>query len=638
VHLNTVLLPKWRHRDFNFTEDEIEAYSIGSDICKSTAYLWMLRLGFTYCCLKKHFYTDNHERSSTVKARLLYIERQRVRVVKEPVWMQMTIEAAQSSLIYRHLLDIRDPILVYKYCAADPLNKTPEVVDSVEFHVDLDDLFFQGVYPGECEADYKRYNGLRSVRYPVGRLVIHIGQDESIYKANSFSSRVWQSKYGQPLRPKGPGTGVMVSACVSRVTGFNPILTSDQLAGINAQREGKSYADAAAAKEVRGTHLKAPLLTSPLLVKLKHGSTREGWWNYSHQIVQMEDVCDVLKYVYPECDICFEVDNSSGHGKAKVDGLNVAKMSSSWGGKQPKLRDSIITENCLGPYNPLLKVGDTQCMVFAPGCLPPHFDHFAPQNDQSLGATKMRNMYKAELVLAIVTAYPLMKVDKLKVDELRSRAVELKIATTLTEDHIKEGYMHKAKGVKQVLFERGWLDPSNIGKYYFDKRGANEEEEPYCLQTLLEKCADFEAEETMMVFIMRELGVEVEMSPICHPELAGAGVEYDWGKSKKFYRKKRSAIPGSLTEEAFELLVDDSLRGGADVPGSDAPLQLASVLRFARKAHFFKLAYLRLSGGATRITLSEIEATVKTLQTSTYKEHRAVKTKNMLSEKAISLA
>ena len=130
----------------------------------------------------------------------------------------------------------------------------------------------------------------------------------------------------------------MISMCVSRVTGCNRILTSEELAGINLQRQGKSYVDQDAAKEVRGTHLKEPLLSSPLLVKLKHGSTREGWWNYSHQIVQMEDVCDVLFYLYPDCDICFEVDNSSGHGKAKEDGLNVAKMSSGWGGKQSKVR------------------------------------------------------------------------------------------------------------------------------------------------------------------------------------------------------------------------------------------------------------------------------------------------------------
>ena len=141
-----------------------------------------------------------------------------------------------------------------------------------------------------------------------------------------------------------------------------------------------------------------------------------------------------------------------------------------------------------------------------------------------------------------------------------------------------------------------------------------------------------------MTFVMRQLGVEVELSPICHPELAGAGVEYDWGKSKKYFRKKRSEIAGSVTEAKFAELVDDSLRGGPDVDGSDAPLQLTSVLRFARKAHFFKLAYLSLSrtDKSSTITLAEIESTVKRLQTSTYKEHRTIKTMAMLSEGVIS--
>lgn len=356
----------------------------------------------------------------------------------------------------------------------------------------------------------------------------------------------------------------------------------------------------------------------------------------------MEDVCDVLFYLYPDCDICFEVDNSSGHGKAKDDGLNVMKMNSGWGGKQSKVRDSVITENCLGVYNPTLKLGDTQSMIFQPGCLPPHFDAKAQADDRILTVPKTRQLTKAELQLAILTAHPLSQVNNLKVDELRQRASEFNppIATTITEISKEEGYLGKPKGVKQVLVERGLLDPSNIGKYYLDKIGTDEEEEPYCLRALLAKCADFEAEETKMTFVMRQLGVEVELSPICHPELAGAGVEYDWGKSKKHFRKKRSEIAGSVTEAKFAELVDDSLRGGPDVDGSDAPLQLTSVLRFARKAHFFKLAYLSLSrtDKSSTITLAEIESTVKRLQTSTYKEHRTIKTKAMLSEGVISFA
>jgi len=192
-----------------------------------------------------------------------------------------------------------------------------------------------------------------------------------------------------------------------------------------------------------------------------------------------------------------EVDNSSGHGKTKPDGLNVGNMNAGWGGKQSKLRDTIITEDCLGPHNPSVKVGDTQSMIFLAGCPPPHFDATAKENDTRVGTAKTRSLTKSELVLAITTAHPLMKVEHLKLKELKDRAGEFNppIATDITEVPVVEGYIGKAKGLKQVLYERGLLDPNNVTKYYLDKIKSEEEEEPFCLRELLAKCADFEAEE-----------------------------------------------------------------------------------------------------------------------------------------------
>ena len=206
------------------------------------------------------------------------------------------------------------------------------------------------------------------------------------------------------------------------------------------------------------------------------------------------------------------------------------------------------------------------------------------------------------------------------------------IAVTVTETEVTPGYVGKQKGMKQILFERGLLDPEFIPKYYNKPKGAEEEDEPFCLRQLLEKCADFMEEESQMVFIMKGIGVSVEMSPKCHPELAGQGIEYVWGKAKKYFRALRSAIPGSLSEEAFDQLVTKSLRGGPNDPTSDAPLQLESVLKFSRKAHFYRMAYYSLSGHADTIRLKDIEESVRTLQSSTYKEHRGVKRKGMISE------
>ncbi len=86
-------------------------------------------------------------------------------------------------------------------------------------------------------------------------------------------------------------------------------------------------------------------------------------------------------------------------------------------------------------------------------------------------------------------------------------------------------------------------------------------------------------------------------------------------------------------------MVKSSLRGGPDVPDraldptnpldfGTPPLQITRVLRFARKAHFFKIAYFALdqaaTDGATALRLDDIEKEVKALQGRTYKAHRYV--------------
>jgi hypothetical protein len=46
---------------------------------------------------------------------------------------------------------------------------------------------------------------------------------------------------------------------------------------------------------------------------------------------------------------------------------------------------------------------------------------------------------------------------------------------------------------------------------------------------------DFIEEETLLQYHGRLLGVKVEHTPKCHPEIAGEGIEYDWGCVKGVY-------------------------------------------------------------------------------------------------------
>ncbi len=46
---------------------------------------------------------------------------------------------------------------------------------------------------------------------------------------------------------------------------------------------------------------------------------------------------------------------------------------------------------------------------------------------------------------------------------------------------------------------------------------------------VLADCADFLGEKTSLMYLGEHLGVEVDRSMKCHPQLAGEGIEYSWG-------------------------------------------------------------------------------------------------------------
>jgi hypothetical protein len=55
---------------------------------------------------------------------------------------------------------------------------------------------------------------------------------------------------------------------------------------------------------------------------------------------------------------------------------------------------------------------------------------------------------------------------------------------------------------------------------------------------MLECLPDFMEQETVLQFYATQLGVMIDRTPKCHPEVAGEGIEYGWGTSKGWYRRK----------------------------------------------------------------------------------------------------
>ena len=87
-------------------------------------------------------------------------------------------------------------------------------------------------------------------------------------------------------------------------------------------------------------------------------------------VLQLEDSVDTLNVKYPQYNFLFVLDHSCGHDRQREeDGLNVEKMSKSFGGRaQRKMHETTIKQNkgYLGPHSPKLQIGDTQSMVFSP--------------------------------------------------------------------------------------------------------------------------------------------------------------------------------------------------------------------------------------------------------------------------------
>ncbi len=57
----------------------------------------------------------------------------------------------------------------------------------------------------------------------------------------------------------------------------------------------------------------------------EYGANQDGYWNYQHMVLQLEDCVNVITTIYPQFDFVFLFDHSSGHDKQREDGLNIKK-------------------------------------------------------------------------------------------------------------------------------------------------------------------------------------------------------------------------------------------------------------------------------------------------------------------------
>ena len=77
------------------------------------------------------------------------------------------------------------------------------------------------------------------------------------------------------------------------------------------------------------------------------------------------------------------------------------------------------------------------------------------------------------------------------------------------------GFVGKAKGFKDVLFERGLINPANLGAYsiHGTKGVGGVVDESTSLLSLMAKCEDFKTETTAMHELIAVLGIGMEQTP-----------------------------------------------------------------------------------------------------------------------------
>ena len=271
-------------------------------------------------------------------------------------WIQVSKEDAST-------IDDLDLRLGHSYF--DILTDT----DMLEFHVDY---WNQCCNKNESSTDVTLHP-TTSIRVSSGAApLMIIGQDKSVFAQYLLGSKTWIGPSGQrPLLPKSEGDGYMLSAFVSREFGFGRVLTNEELDKVNAARRmiGKNtFIDEQAANEVLGTIYKSDLKESPLVKYLYIGASNERYWNSFHMSVQFEDVVDCLQILYPEFEFVSLFDHSQGHARKRNGALSALNMSKGYGGAQAKMRETMIVqeEGYLGPHSPILKVGDTESLVFLP--------------------------------------------------------------------------------------------------------------------------------------------------------------------------------------------------------------------------------------------------------------------------------
>jgi hypothetical protein len=237
----------------------------------------MERLGFWYQPRKKCYYVDGHEKPEVIAYRQNFIHRYFQHEKRMFRWIQLPLLEVESMEEVGELEKGMGKWYIGN--ATGQLRLTMnDTGDWVEFHIDNHPSFQKKM------NSTTEFGGNLSVSKPPGpKPLIGFGQDESLLKQYAFTTKAWTAPDGScGLIPKDKGTGVMISAFVSREYSFGIDLSPDNLAKVNQKRNGTKYLDEVAANAVYGNTSKSPLTYNPFVTEFEYGVAGQSYWDYNH--------------------------------------------------------------------------------------------------------------------------------------------------------------------------------------------------------------------------------------------------------------------------------------------------------------------------------------------------------------------
>ena len=634
----------WINNNFlnEWTAKELTNYKISYPVSKHIVASWMKEAGFHYAGYKKSYYVDRHEDPDVVIDREKYILRCFEDELYEACWIQMPYKdylRTQRKRIQNKCIDDEVTTFVEKMAYVFSKHKNQKE-QMIEMHVDL-----LHSLPATCRPTMsvhrKHKNRKELVVFGQEECIFRSSQlNEKTWfvdgKARLRSKGLGRGIMVSSFCSRKFGFSMEISESdLDRVNQYR-----STFAITYKETEAAMFL---LGSKVKPALQETPFLR---LLEHGQGRDGYWTYNHMIlQIEDCIDCMNVL-FEDPnernKCkfDLCFELDHSSGHSKERLDGLSTTRtiLNTRFGGSQRLMRDSVLTHKCFGTvsHNRRLKVGNVQKMIFQKDDLPPITDPSCPPYDLPRGTFSTKRITAAEMRTALERDGKNIDGSKKK---LLERCNNAGIATLKTVEQIIPGYVGKAKGAFQIAFERGFCDEnlnlngekvSADGKElceYSDKQKtiamniselremlasknipcvssyrkdlmalcvhnnlptttkirAKKRDLKYSVYHFLSRCEDFQNECTQMEMVLKErLGVSLRMTPKCHPEIAGVGIEYCWGYAKLRFRKHfNDSIANNLEKN-----VRDSL--------SKSVLTKTRTDKFARKAREYKLTYLYL--------------------------------------------